>query len=226
MKRIFLLTFVLVLLSLATPTSNLYAQGTYGCMIQVGIGSSTCIASGSENCQTGYEPGNSCSSLSLNPSSPNYCGSATAAPQCAVDPDYGGNGEPCRQNNLCDGNFICIGGSCISPGDPPPPPGGGNPTEFSGLCPDGGIDTAIGCIPFQDINELTKFFLRWALGIGGGIAILLIIYASFIIITSTGDPRRMQGGKELLTSAIAGVMLIIFSVFILRILGVNILGIF
>jgi hypothetical protein len=89
-----------------------------------------------------------------------------------------------------------------------------------------GIPTAIGCIPFGTPEALTTFFLRWALGIGGGIALLLIIYASFIISTSSGDPRRMQGGKELLTSAIAGLMLLIFSVFILRILGVNILGIF
>lgn len=46
-----------------------------------------------------------------------------------------------------------------------------------------------------------------------------------MIITSQGDPRRLQSGKELLTAAIAGLLLVIFSVLILRVIGVNILGI-
>ncbi len=216
MKRFIFIIFSLTICLPFILFSEVHAQGTYGCMIQVGIGGSICTPSGSSSCQTGYKIGNSCSSLSLNSSSPNYCESPTAAPQCDQDLNYGGSGEPCRQNGVCDSGLSCSGGQCSN--------GGG--IAINVLCPNGGINTAIGCIPFEDSNELTQFFLRWALGISGGIAILLIIYASFTIITSTGDPRRMQGGKELLTSAIAGVMLIIFSVFILRILGVNILGIF
>jgi hypothetical protein len=86
-----------------------------------------------------------------------------------------------------------------------------------------GILTAIGCIPANDTNELTAFILRWALGIGGGIAFLFIIYSGFMITTSAGNPERVQAGKELLTAAIAGLMLIIFSVFLLDIIGVRIL---
>jgi len=89
----------------------------------------------------------------------------------------------------------------------------------------GGINTAIGCIPINDSNALIGFILRWAIGIGGGIAFILILVAGFQIMTSRGDPQRLQAGKELLTSAIAGLLLIIFSVFILQLIGVNILGI-
>ena len=67
------------------------------------------------------------------------------------------------------------------------------------------------------------FILTWAIGIGGGIAFLLIIVAGFQIMTSTGNPERLKAGQELLTSAIAGLIMIIFSVFILRIIGVDIL---
>lgn len=95
-----------------------------------------------------------------------------------------------------------------------------------GNCPGEEIDTAIGCIPFGDTDEFIGFILRWAIGIGGGIAFLLIIFAGFQIMTSTGNPERLKAGQELLTSAIAGLILLIFSVFILRIIGVNILGIF
>jgi hypothetical protein len=88
------------------------------------------------------------------------------------------------------------------------------------------INTAIGCIPIGNTDEFTSFILRWAIGVGGGIAFLLIVFAGFQIMTSAGNPERLQAGRELLTSAIAGLILLIFSVFILRIIGVNILGIF
>jgi len=88
-----------------------------------------------------------------------------------------------------------------------------------------GVNTAIGCIPINDANALMGFFLKWAIGIGGGIAFILILVAGFQIITSQGDPKSLQAGKELLTSAITGLVLIIFSIFILQVIGVNILGI-
>ncbi len=87
------------------------------------------------------------------------------------------------------------------------------------------INTAIGCVPFTDQNALVGFILRWALGIGGGIAFLLILVAGFQIMTSRGDPKRLQGGQELMTSAIAGLLLLIFSLFILRLIGIDILNI-
>jgi hypothetical protein len=86
------------------------------------------------------------------------------------------------------------------------------------------IDTAIGCIPIEQ-QEMITFLLRWAIGIAGGVAFILIIIASFQIMTSQGDPKRLQAGKELLSSAIMGLILLIFSAFILRVIGVNILKI-
>jgi hypothetical protein len=89
---------------------------------------------------------------------------------------------------------------------------------------DTGINTAIGCIPISDTNAFIGFILRWAIGIGGGIAFLLILYAGFMIMSSSGNPERLKAGQELLTSAIAGLIMLIFSVFILRVIGVDILG--
>ena len=53
----------------------------------------------------------------------------------------------------------------------------------------------------------------------------MIISASFMIITSSGNPDRLKAGQELLTSAIMGLIMIIFSVFVLRVIGVDILKI-
>ncbi len=87
------------------------------------------------------------------------------------------------------------------------------------------LKTAIGCIPVLSTKEaFLSFVLKWAVGIGGGIAFLLIIYAGFMIMTSAGNPERLKAGQELLTSAISGLILLIFSIVILKIIGVDILG--
>jgi len=88
------------------------------------------------------------------------------------------------------------------------------------------IPTAIGCIDFRSPNEFVNNILRLAIGLAGGIAMLLIIFGGIQILTSAGNPEKIQAGKELITSAIAGLTLIVFSVFILRIIGVEILDIF
>jgi hypothetical protein len=88
-----------------------------------------------------------------------------------------------------------------------------------------GINTAIGCIHvLGSSEEFLSDILRWAVGIGGGIAFLLILYAGFMIMTASGSPDRLKAGQELLTSAISGLILLVFSIFILKFIGVDILG--
>lgn len=91
-------------------------------------------------------------------------------------------------------------------------------------CSNGGFNTAIGCIPATSKDMLT-FFLRWGIGIGSGIAFLFIVYSGFLMMTSAGDPKRLQAGKELLQSAVGGLIFLIFAVFLLRFIGVDILGV-
>ena len=88
----------------------------------------------------------------------------------------------------------------------------------------GSLNTAIGCIPIFDQTQLLSFILKWAVGIAGGIAFLLIVYAGFMIMTAQGNPERLKAGQELLTSAISGLILLILSIFVLRFIGIDILG--
>ena len=96
-------------------------------------------------------------------------------------------------------------------------------------CPAGEVNTAIGCISTSvDTASGNSFFvsiLRIAIGLGGGLALLLMLYGVFIVTTSAGIPDKLKEGKEVITSAISGLLFIILSVFLLRLIGVSILGI-
>lgn len=127
-------------------------------------------------------------------------------------------------------NYSQCAGQCPATTAPPsiPPSAGTEPRcNYPGGIPGvlDGINTAIGCIPFIDSNEFAAFILRWGIGIGGGIAFLLIVYSGFMVITSSGSPERLKAGQELLTAAITGLLLLLFSAFILEFIGINIIGI-
>lgn len=89
----------------------------------------------------------------------------------------------------------------------------------------GGSWTALGCLPTGDPRKFLAWILSKAVGVAGGIALLLIIWGGFQVILSSGDPQKLQTGKEILTSAIVGLLFIIFSIFLLRFVGVQILKI-
>ncbi|MBI3485851.1 hypothetical protein HY025_02795 [Candidatus Daviesbacteria bacterium] len=87
-----------------------------------------------------------------------------------------------------------------------------------------GIKTAIGCIPTQP-QQLVQGFVRVISFASGGIALLLMIFGAIGIITSAGNPERLKQSQEQFTSAIIGLLFIIFSVLLLQIIGVDILNI-
>jgi hypothetical protein len=87
------------------------------------------------------------------------------------------------------------------------------------------IRTAIGCIPTQPLEFIGQF-RDILIGIGGGIAFLLMIIGSAFILTSQGNPERIKHGKEIFVGALVGLLIMIFSVFILQLIGVDILGLF
>ena len=59
----------------------------------------------------------------------------------------------------------------------------------------------------------------------GGVALLFIIYGGFLLLTSAGDPTRVQHGKEYITYAVVGLLLAVFTLVILEVIGVDILKI-
>ena len=84
-----------------------------------------------------------------------------------------------------------------------------------------GINTAIGCIP-TDPKGLVGLLVSWTAGIGGGIALLMIFYAGFVLTTAGGDLKKVSSAKTILTSAVIGLVIILLAVVILNFLGARI----
>lgn len=86
------------------------------------------------------------------------------------------------------------------------------------------IDTAIGKIPV-DPTSFTQSFLSLGIGLGGSIALILMLYGFFNLAISAGIPDKVKASQEIITSAVGGLLFIIFSVILMQIIGVNLIGI-
>lgn len=157
---------------------------------------------------------------------------------CIEDPD---NCQPCMDNSgecgangQCNLIQKCIGGWCQN--FPIDCVGGGLPQiQYPMWCDEDGnptvddqtglLYTAIGCVNSENIEVFVGFMLPILLGVGGGISLLLIAIAAIMIKTSAGDPKRLQAGKELAFAAVAGLILLILSIFLIRVMGLDIFGI-
>lgn len=88
-----------------------------------------------------------------------------------------------------------------------------------------GIWSSVGCVKADFRSFIQDTVLRLGVSFAGIAALLCIIYASILMQTSRGNPESIKKAQELLTSCIMGLLLIIFSVFILRLIGITILRI-
>ncbi len=80
-----------------------------------------------------------------------------------------------------------------------------------------GVYTAIGCIPLQP-GQFVAALIRVLLIVGIGVAFLLILYGSFLCLTSRGNPQQTQACRETITAAIVGIILLIFALVIVRVI--------
>lgn len=85
----------------------------------------------------------------------------------------------------------------------------------------GNAYTAFGCLPTTVEGFFKTIVFQLGLGLAGGVAFLLMLWGSFTILISQGDPQQIQRGREIIVSAIAGLLLIIFAMVIMQFLGYN-----
>lgn len=100
---------------------------------------------------------------------------------------------------------------------------GENPCkDFDG---DGDIEckTAIGDFT-PEIGEFAEKILAIGIGLAGGIALIIMVIGSIRVLTSAGDPKSVGAGREMIIAAVAGLLFLIFSMLILRFIGVEIIS--
>lgn len=96
--------------------------------------------------------------------------------------------------------------------------------ESSGKEKDHAYYTVLGCFSTLP-DKFVQSSLSIVFGIAGGIAFLSVLAGSAIVLTSGGSPEKVQSGREMITNSIIGILVILFSVFLLRVVGLDILKI-
>lgn len=86
------------------------------------------------------------------------------------------------------------------------------------------VNTAIGSIPTNPVAFIERLF-SIVLTLAGIAALGLLIYGGYTYMISRGDPEKIKGGRETITSAIIGLLFIIFSLVILQVIAGDILNI-
>lgn len=87
-----------------------------------------------------------------------------------------------------------------------------------------GIWTAVGCIS-QDPKSLVSKLINIGVGLLGGIFLLRILSAAFMLTSSQGDVKKTSEAKQMITEAIIGILFVLFSVTILQFIGADVLKI-
>lgn len=147
----------------------------------------------------------------------------------------------CGKTKLSDVSFTVTGSG---PQTPPPytSPVAGTPTcDICGHCQGGEkppdwqkcMDcyarpshtwTVLGCVP-NTAAGFGQILLSFIVGIAAGTAFIAFLYGAFLILTAKGDPQQLDKGKNLAVSSLIGLFIILFAVFILNLVGVQILKI-
>jgi len=91
----------------------------------------------------------------------------------------------------------------------------------------GGFPSALGCMPMSKVD---RFLSEGVLGIGitfaAAFSVLCIIFGAIQFQLSGGESAKVQKAQKLITQCVLGLLIIIFSIFLLRFVGVNLLRIY
>lgn len=88
--------------------------------------------------------------------------------------------------------------------------------------PDSQLSTVFGCID-KGQGSLVQFVnavFKWVAGVIASLAVLGLIWASYIYITSAGNPDSIAKAKDIIWTSVASVVIVIFSYAFFKLLGV------
>lgn len=143
----------------------------------------------------------------------------TGSSDCAASNYYACSNAPkcCEFSIDCDPN-------------PPCPTAYINNTKTIVSCSPGnngnysGIITAIGCLDvFSSPQAPITTILQLSVRLSAGAALILFSFAGIQMVLSSGDPKKYQASKEMVTAVIGGLIFIALSLVLLNFLGATVL---
>lgn len=72
----------------------------------------------------------------------------------------------------------------------------------------------------SDLPTVVAGLYNWSIGAGVTIAIIVLMYAGYLMITSAGDPQKVGFAKEIIVGSLSGLALLAAARLILNILSV------
>ena len=86
------------------------------------------------------------------------------------------------------------------------------------------VATELGCLPNDPVGFIQKFYI-YGLSLIGMVAFLFLIYGGYHVLTSGGNPDKLQKGKEYIIYSIVGLLLAFLGYVFIQFIAVNILRI-
>lgn len=80
------------------------------------------------------------------------------------------------------------------------------------------------CVP-KDPAGFAREYYSIGLGLIGGLSLLFIMFGGYILLTSQGNPVRLQNGKTFIFYALFGLLLAIFGYIFIEVIAIDILRI-
>lgn len=94
---------------------------------------------------------------------------------------------------------------------------------YACMCEQGGTWTDLGCINTRSVNGIIISVVRIIFGVIGGIALILMISVGYLY--QTGNTENIEKAKKRVIALFSAIIFLVFSVLLLRIIGVNILDV-
>jgi hypothetical protein len=156
-----------------------------------------------------------------------YCGDSTP---CIPPKPYGNDRPGVFPVALAVHEYLKTRTPSASPTTPTTPGSSTQPGSSSSpisvfrpvTCGEGSLATALGCLPYT-YQPFVTALLRFLVGISGAISLAVMLTGVFRLMTSSGDPKQVQSGRDLFNAGIMGLLLVVFSVSLLRLLAADIL---
>lgn len=93
---------------------------------------------------------------------------------------------------------------------------GPQPTiEFQGPLPTSTVNA--GRLRFESLGDIITIALQYLFPIAGLLLFLFLVFGGFQLLTSSGDPKKVEAGRNRITYAVMGFVLLVASYWIVKI---------